>query len=309
MTLPVVPGSSMSFSQINTELGLTSTALISLNDTAVRTLAGVGASPATIAITNLSGKANQFSFTISSNQTNANLRTLAVNAGWNQASKVVATINSGIYISSNGTGTPALTVDGSFPGGVGLINSGTIAGMGGNGGVGTKSVSHDGLAGGLALSVASAITITNNGTIAGGGGGAGAGQTAAYCAGGDCGMQYAGGGGGGGGRSSNAANSSGGAGGYNTTTTAYAGNGGAGTVSAPGGGGSGTNASGGGGIFSGNGGTGGGWGAAGNNGSAVVPSPPYSFGPIGYGAAAGGAVSGNSNVTWAVTGTRLGSLA
>ena len=32
------------------------------------------------------GKSNQFAFSITSNQTNADLRTLAINAGWNQSS-------------------------------------------------------------------------------------------------------------------------------------------------------------------------------------------------------------------------------
>ena len=61
MTLPVVPANQMSFSQINTELTQSSTAVVSLNDSNVRTLAGVGVSPAQIAITNLSGKSNAIS--------------------------------------------------------------------------------------------------------------------------------------------------------------------------------------------------------------------------------------------------------
>ena len=153
MTLPVVPGSPMSFSQINTELGLTSTALISLNDAAVRTLAGVGASPATIAITNLSGKANQFTLTVSANQTNANLRSLAVAAGWGGSSAVVATINAGVYVYSTATGTPGLTIDGSWPGGVTLTNNGNIMGRGGNGNGGT---------GGSAISLGVNVTLVNN---------------------------------------------------------------------------------------------------------------------------------------------------
>ena len=180
MTLPVVPGNPMSFSQINTELGLSSTATISLNDAAVRTLAGVGASPATISITDLSGKSNSFAFTISSNTTNANLRTLAVNAGWPGTAKVVATINGGIFVSSTSTGTPALTIDGAFPNGVDLINNGTIQGQGGGGGTGGEwdniPSSSGGSSGGLALSVSVPLTLTNNNRIAGGGGGGGGGK-------------------------------------------------------------------------------------------------------------------------------------
>lgn len=301
MTLPVVPGNSMSFSQINTELGLSSTATISLNDAAVRTLAGVGASPATIAITNLSGKSNQFAFTISSGQTNANLRTLAVNAGWNQSSKVVATIGSGIYISSNSTGTAALTVSGSFPGGVDLINNGLIVGMGGAGGNGAGAnaspAATAGGAGGLALAVSTAITITNgSGTIAGGGGGGGGGASAVLE---NEGTGYLAGGGGGGGRSSNAANSSGGSGGSPSSqglspgvvTPSQAG--GAGTVSSAGSGGAGA-------FWAQTGGapagaTGGGWGSSGSTGGAA-------------GGAGGGCITGNSNITYVTTGTRLGSI-
>lgn len=78
MPLPIVPPGPMSFSQINTELGLTSTATISLNDAAVRTLAGVGASPATIAITDLSGKANAITGTWTQ-KTNYKVGTLGLN--------------------------------------------------------------------------------------------------------------------------------------------------------------------------------------------------------------------------------------
>lgn len=304
MTLPVVPGNSMSFSQINTELSLSSTATISLNDAAVRTLAGVGASPATIAITNLSGKSNIFSFTISSGQTNANLRTLAVNAGWPGTSKVIATIGSGIYISSNSTGTPALTVNGSFPNGIELINNGLIVGMGGSGGTGPSVNSAEaasggsaGNTGGLALSVSVALTLNNAGTIAGGGGGGGGGR-----AGCDDGNNL-GGGGGGGGRSSNAANSAGGAGG-----TSAGGAGGTGTVSSAGGGGSGGASHP---RYAAPGGAGGNWGTAGSSGSSSLTylSPPLSGngGPF-SGGGAGGCITGNSNITYIATGTRLGSI-
>jgi hypothetical protein len=297
MTLPVVPGNSMSFSQINTELGLSSTATISLNDAAVRTLAGVGASPAAIAITNLSGKSNQFSFTISTNQTNANLRTLALNAGWPGTAKVVATINSGIYISSNSTSTPALTVSGSFPNGVELINQGFIIGMGGNGnGRNVQAVGFVGIAGdpgGGALSVSSAISVNNTGTIGGGGGGGGNGGSSYNNNDYDPAGYFNGGGGGG--RSSNAANSSGGIS-FNNQ-----GNGGAGTVNGAGAGGAGIPFNGG---FSTvpNGGAGGDWGSAGVNGTGG------NYSAAGAGGSGGYAISGNSYITYIATGTRLGSI-
>ena len=298
MTLPVVPGSSMSFSQINTELGLSSTATISLNDAAVRTLAGVGASPAAIAITNLSGKSNEFAFTISSNQTNANLRTLAVNAGWNQSAKAVATINSGVYCSANSTGTPGLTISGSFPGGVSLINNGFIIGMGGAGGQGRLQSPCTGIAGstgGLALSVSSAVTITNNGTIGGGGGGGGGGGYGSYF--GDTGQAGACGSGGGGGRTGTTNSSKGG-----RQTSSFLGlDGNDGTLSAAG-----ASADNGAGGFGAAGGT---WGASGGTGGTGSSTPPYSYGCVGgAGGGAGAAITGNSNITYLVTGTRLGAI-
>lgn len=55
MTLPASPNS-ISLNQVNTELGLSSTATISLNDSAVRTLAGI--SSGTISLDNLRGKSS-----------------------------------------------------------------------------------------------------------------------------------------------------------------------------------------------------------------------------------------------------------
>ena len=249
-----------------------------------------------ISISHFYGKSSQFTFTITTNQTNANLASLATAAGWDGSSALVATINSGVYISSNSTGTPALTVSGSFPAGVTLVNNGYIVGMGGSGGVGrngNNTGGSGGYAGGTALSVSSAITINNAGTVAGGGGGGSGGQRGGYGAGG----------GGGGGRSSAAANSSGGAGGisrYHCSGSYHGSAGGSGTVSSAGGGGARglgrylynerCYAS-----YGYNGASGGNWGSAGGSG--------YSSG-----GAAGAAVSGNSNITWTATGTRLGGI-
>jgi hypothetical protein len=273
---------------IEIENGGNGTTQISLNDAAVRSLAGVPSGAITMP-TNFYGKSNQFSFTISSDQTNANLRTLAVNAGWNQSSRVAATINSGVRMSSNSTGTPGLTINGSFPGGVTLTNGGTIVGRGGNGGGGGEGGGGSGSGGGLALSVSVAVTIQNNGTIAGGGGGGGGGGGNNTCYG-----PPAGGGGGGGGRSS-LTNSSGGPG---TSCTPWPGGAGSpGTFSAAGGGGGGGDGAGG------SGGTGGGWGSTGSGGNSS-----NSGNPGGAGGSAGGAVTGNSNITWTATGTRYGGI-
>ncbi len=263
----------------------------------------------TISLSNFYGAARLFSFTISSNQTNANLRSLAVAAGWDQSAPVAATIGSGVYISSNSTGTPALTVDGSFPAGVTLINSGFIVGMGGNGGAGANwngnGAGAAGSAGGLALSVSVAVSINNAGTIAGGGGGGGGGQGGRYVSNPNA-FQF-GGGGGGGGRSSNAANSTGGAAGVSGAGASISSvAGGAGTVSAAGTGGAGATEPCG--VTSGgSGGNGGAWGTSGSSGANGDQLTTPVYGPF-AGGSGGGAITGNSNITYIATGTRLGAI-
>lgn len=305
-----LPTGTISMSQVNEELGLSATAQISLNDAAVRTLAGVGGAGTVISMDDLRGKSNAFRFSIASNQTNANLRTLAVNAGWDETAPVEATINSGVFISSNATGTPALTVSGSFPNGVELINNGNIVGRGGNGGQGGGIdnvfgglAGTAGAAGGLALSVSIPITITNNTTIAGGGGGGGGGGSRSLV--GTYNETFFSGGGGGGGGRSSLTNSSGGAGGVarGADNNAPGAAGGAGTSSSQGGGGGGGST---GGAVGGNGGGGGNWGAGGASGAAGSGGT-LRAGPYG-GGAAGAAVSGNSNITWLATGTRIGPI-
>jgi hypothetical protein len=289
---------------INIELGRSATATSSLNESALRTLAGVPSGA--ISLSNFYGKANQFAFTISSNQTNANLRTLAVNAGWNQSSKVVATIGSGVYISSNSTGTPGLTVDGSFPGGVDLINNGFIIGMGGAGGAGSNAGGNGvaGAGGGLALSVSVAVTVTNNGTIGGGGGGGGGGQSVVYVNSMLFIFDFYGGGGGGGGRTG-ATNSSGGAGGVPTGSGPGRINGSAGGAGTSGGGGAGGAGGSGPSGTAGTGGAGATWGSAGATGGSATGFAAFS---PGAGGAAGAAITGNSNITYIATGTRLGAI-
>lgn len=287
---------------INIELGQSATATISLNNSSVRTL--LGRASGTISLSDAYGKSNVFSFIISSNQTNANLRTLAVNAGWNQSTKLAVTIGSGVYVSSNSTGTPGLTVNGSFPNGVELTNNGFIVGMGGAGGKGAGS-STSGGAGGTALSVSSAITITNNGTIGGGGGG-GQGAAAAVYSDPYTSATITGPGGGGGrsGSTNSAAGADGSAvPGYTATviTSSLAAT--QGTASAPGSGGRSGDSR----AYA-YGGTGGQWGASGGGWTGTTLSGWTRIQPAGVGSG-GAAVSGNANITWAATGTRLGAIA
>lgn len=317
MTLPV---GTISLSQVNVELTKSATATISMNDADVRTLAGVPSGA--IGMSNLQGKTYVFTFTIASNQIDANLRTLAVNAGWNQSTPVQATINAGVWISGSvaANSTAALTINGSFPGGVTLINNGTIAGRGGNGGVGATEPGSPtaGTAGGRALLASVGVTIQNNGTIAGGGGGGGGGGfnlVSASCNMGEdsCRIE-AGGGGGGGGRSNASYNASGGAAGGSTfnaasCTVTQAQAGGTGTSSGPGAGGAGARTGTSGctcvgcrDVVGGAGGSGGAWGTAGATGGTT----PDRAGAAG--GAAGQAVSGNSNITWTAFGTRSGPI-
>ena len=279
----------ISLSNIATEFG--GTAPHSLSEY-YGAAAGVPASGA-VSIGGFRGKSSQFEFAITANVTNANLRTLAVNAGWDGTSKVVATINSGVVVSGNtqGNSTAAMTINGSFPAGVTLINNGVIVGRGGNGGNGGINAGGAGATGGRALTASSMVSIQNNGTITGGGGGGGGGggaRTSYYST-----VATAYGGDGGGGRSSN----------VNSSTGSSAGNnGGAGTYSAAGNGGSGIKVT----IkafsrTSGGGGKGGGWGAAGSGGG----NSTYNGGA---GGARGQAVNGNANITWLATGTRLGAI-
>jgi rubredoxin len=265
-----------------------------------------------------------FSATINSNQQELNLRTWALGAGWDGSSAATITVGSGVYIWSDSTSTSALTINGSWPGGVTVINNGYIMGNGGVGGAGqglnNSNPAESGWAGGVAISIGISVTIDNTNASAyigggGGGGGGGEGQVgktgygggdggggagggpSAYgsaaggtvgAAGGTDGNGGGGGGSGGGGGMPGFDATSGGGGGR-----IFPGTGGSGAYGIGGNGGS-SNAAGSGGVFNtnpgggGGGGGGGGWGAAGG---------------AGYNGAAGGgggkAVALNGfSVTW-----------
>lgn len=320
--MPLQSSGAISLSEINTQFARGSN-LNSYRGTGWFTSSGSSGNFPTGVISMSDFYDKGFGFVISSNQTNANLRTLAIAAGWNQTTPVIAVINSGVYISSNSAATPALTINGSFPNGVWLVNNGIIVGMAGNGangGVAGAFGNTVGGTGGTALSVSvAATTVRNNGTIAGGGGGGGRGQALTQS-----GMyldanknpvyftEYYGGGGGGGGRSSLAANSTGGTAGDEPLGPSFLSiAGSAGTSSAAGAGGRGSRPSGLGGTeLPGTGGSGGDWGASGViGGVATFANSGWAlYGNQGPGGSGGAAVSGNTNITWLAFGTRLGGI-
>lgn len=241
-----------------------------------------------------------FTQTISGNTTNYNLRSSAIAAGWNGSSPLIATVTvkSGVCVGSTSTGAYSFDTGTPFPAGsvINLINNGLIVGKGGAGGNGSTS----GAGGGPALRAQYAMRITNAGTIGGGGGGGGGGS---YTYGSD-GAYHAGEGGGGG-----AGYSVGGGGGG----SAY--NGAAGTLTTGGGGGGSyhwPNYNGRDGGTTGGGGTGGGLGVAGGSGGAGWRGDQggggHAINGQGGGGAAGACTSGNANITWVSTGTRLGTL-
>lgn len=259
------------------------------------------------------GTSNTFSFSITSNASQVNLRSTAVSAGWDGSSQLLATINSGVIIYSGSTGTPAMTIDGSYPGGVVLTNNGTILGKGGQGGSITAGSEYSGQlvcncsccsdgqtssggAGGTGLYIASAVTINNAGRISGGGGGGGAGgQVNAW--------NQPGAAGGGG-----IGNGAGGTAGWGGS-----GNGGAGTLTSAGGAGGRCICTEGTYLAGGAGGSGGSYGASGGSGGNAQcggnTNCPSGSGRGATGGGSGGAAtSGQSNVTWTATGTRNGTV-
>ena len=289
---------------IEIENGGNGTTQISLNDTAVRTLAGVPSGAITMP-TNFYGKSNRvsISYTFTTSTANASLNVTSIGGYVAGKSDITVTVNGGVYLWASTTGNYGLALSGGASGDtVTLVNNGYIMGCGGNGGSQPTAglpVGTPGASGGPALSLGFATTInnTNGGAYiggGGGGGGAGAGNNfkGSYILGG-CGGGAAGGGTGGSlpsgypaGGAGGGIGSSGGAGTItpslpNTVSPAGGGAGGGGsTVS--------TSGAGGGRIFPGSGGAGG----------AITIAPVQSGGNGGSSNNAGGAgsnVSGNGS--------------
>ena len=258
-----------------------------------------------------------FNYAISADTANFNVRTAAIAAGWDGIAPLKATVmvNAGVYVYSTSTASPAFDTGTPFPSGstITLINNGYIYGMGGAGATGGRSIFPSptaetpaaGSSGGPALNAQAAITVVNIGVIAGGGGGGGGGGGAYRDSGGI--VENCGGGGGGGGKGYNGgelgSGGSTGGGGYNVNGNA----GTAGSKTANGTAGSG--AASGGGEVGGDGGNGAALGATGSSGTAGTAGADGAAGSGSAGGSPGNSVTGNSNITWTVTGTRTGPIA
>lgn len=287
--MPMPSSGAISLNDANIELGIASGTTISLNQASVRTLFGIGSGA--ISMGNGYGKSNRVtrSITIAADTANYVLNTAKVSGYSAGKTDVTLTINSGVFVFSNSTGSYALDVDTSWASGdtITIVNNGVIVGRGGNG---------NGGAGGPGFRAQRAVSINNANRIAGGGGAGGHGTTAYVPSPYD---ETANGGGGGGGIGNGLGGPSAGGSGLFP-----GGSGGNGTLTSPGGGG------GGGGtpiaVFSedgttinyyygGSGGSGGTYGSSGQSAGSG-------------GGAAGAAVVGNGNITWLATGTRNGSI-
>lgn len=188
---PISLAGSTAGQSIAVELGRSATGLITLNDSAVRTLAGVPSGAITMP-TNFYGKSNRvaISYTFTTSTVNASLNVNTIGGYTAGTSDITVTNNSDVYLWSNSTGVYGLSLSGATTGDtVTLVNNGFIMGMGGRAG----DYPSAGAAAGPAINVGigTNITVTNtSGYIGGGGGGGGGCNNAA---------RVGGGGGGGGG--------------------------------------------------------------------------------------------------------------
>jgi hypothetical protein len=170
MATPIVQ---IGFDQVNTELALTPTAQISMNDAAVRTLAGVPTPGTQISMTNLQGKSNLWTGTISAPQSNLDLLTWATTVAspaYPGSGSVQVTVAPGVYVYSTNMGATGagMYIPSSFTSPVSVINNGYIMGRGGDANFPSGTLA--GNPGGPALAISRPVTITNNSYIAGGGG-------------------------------------------------------------------------------------------------------------------------------------------
>jgi hypothetical protein len=163
----------ISFSQINTELGVASNTTRNIGSASSRGLSGVASGQTSIS--NFYGKANRaaISYTYSATTANASLNVTSIAGYIAGKSDITINVNSGVYLYATTSGNAGLTLSGGTTGDtVTLVNNGFIMGMGGTGGsYNTAYVAPT--SSGTALTLGYPTRITNNSYIAGGGGGGG----------------------------------------------------------------------------------------------------------------------------------------
>jgi hypothetical protein len=273
------PSGQISLNDVNVELGLAGTTLISMNQSNVRTLAGVGGSGTPISMQNLQGKSNRatVNFTYSASAQSPSLNLSSLGGYVAGTTDFTVTVNSGVYLWSDASGSYGLNITGGTTGDtLTIVNNGFIMGRGGASGLGSGRSAP--VAGGPALNLGfgmSSCTINHTsgtGYIGGGGGGGGGYFDGMSSAGGGAG---AGGGGGGGAASGGSIGSTGAQG--NAGSAAGAGGG----QGFPSGGGGGR-------IFPGTGGAGGTCGGGGGGGGSSNNPGANMAGGQGCGSGGGG---------------------
>ena len=172
----------ISLNEIHIEAGGTTGTTCTIQDADIRELVGAQ-SASTISFSEFLGAAAPFSYSISNSIGNSvnkmNVATYLTNEGWDGVGAVTLTIPSNVFVWSDSTATAGMTISGSFPNGLTVVNSGKIIGKGGNGGDNSNigGGSANGGNGGPAIKVTSSSTIqitNNNGAFIAGGGGGGA---------------------------------------------------------------------------------------------------------------------------------------
>lgn len=157
----------LSFSQINTELSRSATALLSLNDSAVRNLAGKLSG--SVSLSDLLGKSSVIRKTISASVNNVILKDLFTATEWSDTTAKEVVVASGVIVGSTSPSVAAMRTGTIWGGTLLVTNNGGIRGAGG--------IPNSG-AGGPAIETAGALMVDNlNGDIRGGGGAGGKGGT------------------------------------------------------------------------------------------------------------------------------------
>lgn len=154
----------LGFNQVNVELGLSSGATISLNDTPVRNLAEKPSG--LISFGDLLGKSGIIRKTISASANNLVMQNLFTTEEWSSSMTKEVIVDAGVTVGSTSPSTAALRTGAIWGGTLTLVNNGSIDGAGGLANSGN---------GGHALESAGPLIVENNGSIRSGGAGGGKG--------------------------------------------------------------------------------------------------------------------------------------